>query len=165
MHLSVDAGTLINTALRSAWPEGGYSCQHEALGVRSGAECSWDTLLRIRDGVVAQASQHAGVILLTGTDTMDEMAFALSLLLHRFLAGVCPRAAAAPCWQRPDKRKRIPPPAAMRGTRSSRCLRGRQPAACATPRVQAKTKPWWSRAPCGQLMPSPATALPTWQMP
>ncbi len=38
------------------------------LDVRSGAECSWDTLLRIRDVVAAGAPAHAnGAVLLTGT--------------------------------------------------------------------------------------------------
>lgn len=132
MHLSVDAQALIDGAAATAAasrPSGtanAINCAHMPLGVRSGAECSWETLLRVRDLVMEQGGAYAGVystvqphtplggasparaflpppspsthtgallplcagvVLLTGTDAMDEMAFVLSMLLHSRLVG------------------------------------------------------------------------------
>lgn len=55
------------------------------LDVRSGAELSFDTVGKVRDLVVSKHSDYEGVLLVTGTDTMDEFAFCLSLLLDGFL--------------------------------------------------------------------------------
>ena len=51
------------------------------LRVRSGAELTWDTIVSARDAVVKRLQTAAGFLLITGTDTMEEFAFSLSLLL------------------------------------------------------------------------------------
>ena len=48
---------------------------------RAGAEMTFETLLTIRDRIKA-ASDVDGVVLITGTDSMEEVAFALDILLE-----------------------------------------------------------------------------------
>lgn len=48
---------------------------------RSGAELTFDTILKIRDVILEARDSHDGVIVLTGTDSMEEMAFSLDLML------------------------------------------------------------------------------------
>lgn len=56
------------------------------LQVRSGAELVWTTIFAVRDAVVQRLAHFQGFLLITGTDTMDECAFSLALLLDRLLA-------------------------------------------------------------------------------
>eukprot|EP00887_Chlorella_sp_A99_P007264 scaffold2.g7264.t1 len=51
------------------------------LGVRSGAELVWETLSTVRDTVIAR-SDFPSYVLVIGTDTLDEAAFSLHLLLE-----------------------------------------------------------------------------------
>lgn len=48
---------------------------------KSGAELTFETLFNIRDIVTKNLSKFNGFLLLTGTDAMDEAAFALDLIL------------------------------------------------------------------------------------
>ncbi|OZJ06896.1 hypothetical protein BZG36_00255 [Bifiguratus adelaidae] len=59
-----------------------------ALNARSGAELAWDTLFAIHDIVQQYHTPHpyTGLVLVSGTDVMDEMAFLLGLLLNATLA-------------------------------------------------------------------------------
>lgn len=54
----------------------------QALPERSGAELTFTTLIAVRDAVLAAARRFAaGVVLLCGTDTLEEAAFVLHLML------------------------------------------------------------------------------------
>ena len=57
-----------------------------SLAVRTGAELTFETLLALRDAALEAARAGQGVALLLGTDTMDEAAFALHLMLEPALA-------------------------------------------------------------------------------
>lgn len=58
----------------------GVETQLEALPARSGAELSWTTLVAVRAAVVRAVETNEACVLLCGTDTLEEAAFALDLM-------------------------------------------------------------------------------------
>ncbi|KAG2489186.1 hypothetical protein HYH03_012412 [Edaphochlamys debaryana] len=64
--------------LRSA---GVASWEHVDLAVRSGAELTFPTIFRARDAVRSRLGACGAFVLVTGTDTLEEFAFVLELLL------------------------------------------------------------------------------------
>ena len=57
----------------------------EVLPFRSGAELSFATVAAVRDAVLAGLDAFAGFVLLCGTDTLEEAAFLLHLMLGEAL--------------------------------------------------------------------------------
>ena len=85
MELKHSPRALLDEALQALE---GVEADLQALPFRSGAELTWATLAAVRDAVAAglAAAAYAGYVLLCGTDTMEEAAFALHLMLGAALA-------------------------------------------------------------------------------
>lgn len=66
----------------------GIQTRLQALPLRSGASLTFTTLAAVRGAVLAQLPDPAvaGCVLLAGTDTLDEAAFVLHLMLAKALA-------------------------------------------------------------------------------
>ncbi len=79
MTLQVTAAELLQNIQEDVGDQYGFELLD--LQVRSGAELTWDTIFRARDAVLQKLQSAAGVVLITGTDTMEEFAFSLSVLL------------------------------------------------------------------------------------
>ncbi len=93
-------GAGLNDVLTPQWLSGrDIVTSHIDLAVRSGAELTFATICACRDAVVAgleqeqqaQPSAHANpcraYVVVTGTDTLEEFAFSLQLLLGPLLVG------------------------------------------------------------------------------
>lgn len=75
MQISLSGGDLVGRT--------GFAgeVQFFEIGKRTGAEMVFGTLVQIRDIVQSAQSEYDGVVLITGTDSMEEVAFGLDLLL------------------------------------------------------------------------------------
>jgi L-asparaginase len=51
------------------------------IGKRTGSEMIFETLIDLRNKITSEASNYDGIVLITGTDSMEEVAFSLDLLL------------------------------------------------------------------------------------
>lgn len=80
-------GASLNNIISSEWlsSTGVSSSQCLDLKVRSGAELTFDTIFAARDAVLAHLSPSAAFVLITGTDTLEEFAFCLDLLVGNSL--------------------------------------------------------------------------------
>lgn len=101
---AVDA---VNDVPASAWTEclgdhgddGGsatrpvtVSVAAETVAPRSGAELTWDTVFKTADACrIAGDRGFDGVVVVTGTDSLEELAFAVDLLLEPGHSGACVR--------------------------------------------------------------------------
>jgi L-asparaginase len=79
MHLGLQPSALLESLKGDL--NGVCDFDIEDLNVRSGAELTWPTIFRARDAVQEGLQAYAGFLLITGTDTMEEFAYSLSLLL------------------------------------------------------------------------------------
>jgi L-asparaginase len=48
---------------------------------RSGSEMTFETLISLRDKLISSSDDYDGIVLITGTDSMEEIAFSLDLLV------------------------------------------------------------------------------------
>ncbi|PNH04850.1 putative L-asparaginase, partial [Tetrabaena socialis] len=65
--------------------QGVHASTHVDLAVRSGAELTYGTIFGARDAVLEARSSSSACVLVTGTDTLEDFAFCLELLLGAWL--------------------------------------------------------------------------------